>query len=172
MSSRTVFQGRVVSLRVDTVALPGGGQATREVVVHRGSVVIVPVDREGQVLLVRQYRHAAGRVLLEAPAGTLDPDEDPATCAQRELREETGYMAGDLRRLGGFWASPGFCSEYLHVFLARDLRHAPLEADADEDIRVVRVPLARVPEMVLAGEVEDAKTVASLLMALRVLGES
>ena len=163
-SSKFAFEGRIVRVRVDSVRLPNGRQASREVVEHDASVVVVPIDTEENVLLVRQYRYAVGEGLLEAPAGGVRPSESPGACAQRELQEEAGYLSNDLRAIGGFWMSPGFCTEYMHVFLAKDLVPSKLQADYDENIEVERVPLSTVPGLIRSGEIKDAKTIASLLM--------
>ena len=165
LSSRSVFEGRVVSVRVDEVRLPGGGSAIREVIEHRPAVVIVPIDDSGRVLLIRQYRYAVLETLLEAPAGIVEEGEDPDETAQRELQEEVGRIAGDLRKLGEFWATPGFCNELMHAYVARDLRHSSLAADEDEDITVVPMPMAEALDMIATGEIRDAKTIASLLLA-------
>ena len=165
LSSRSLFEGRGVSVRVDEVRLAGGGSAVREVVDHRPAVVIVPIDELGRVLMVRQYRYAVGETLLEAPAGIVEEGEDPDETAQRELQEEVGRIAGDLRKLGEFWATPGFCNELMHAYVARDLRHSDLHADEDEDITVVPVPMADALDMVRNGQIRDAKTIAALLLA-------
>ena len=161
----SIYDGQIIKVRVDTVLLPDGRQVLREVVVHNGAVVIVPIDHDDQVLLVRQYRHSAGESLLEAPAGTLEGSESPVDCAQRELQEEIGYASTDLISMGGFWSSPGFCTEFLHAFVARNLVESKLSADDDEDIEVERVPVDRIPQMIRNGEIRDAKTIAALLMA-------
>ena len=171
LETERVFDGRIVGIRVDTVALPDGSRASREVVEHGASAVIVPVDREDNVILVRQYRHPAGQALLEAPAGVVHGSETPDECAQRELQEEVGYASRDLRALGGFWSSPGFCTEFMYAYLAKDLVPRRLEADDDENIEVVRVPLARVPKLIRLGEIQRAKTIAALLMAMYLFGE-
>ncbi len=165
LSSRPVFEGRVVSLRVDEVLLPGGGTSTREIIDHRPAVVIVPIDESGNLLLVRQYRYAVGETLLEAPAGIVEEGEDPDETAQRELQEEVGRKSGDLRKLGEFWATPGFCNELMHAYVARDLSHSSLAADDDENITVVAVPVAEALDMIAAGTIRDAKTIATLLLA-------
>ena len=165
LSSRSVFEGRVVSLRVDEVLLPGGGTSTREIIDHRPAVVIVPIDESGNLLLVRQYRYAVGETLLEAPAGVVEEGEDPDETAQRELQEEVGRISGDLRKLGEFWATPGFCNELMHAYVARDLSHSSLAADDDENITVVAVPVAEALDMIAAGTIRDAKTIATLLLA-------
>lgn len=166
VSSRLIYEGRVVKLRVDTVELPGGRTSTREIVEHRGAVVIAALDGQGNVLLVRQYRSPVGQELLELPAGTLDPGEDPEPCASRELQEETGFRAERLERLGGFYSAPGFCTEYLHLFLATGLQPARLDADDDEDIQLVPTRLVEIPALIASGEIRDAKSVAGLLRVL------
>ena len=172
LSGETVFKGRVVTVRVDSVELPGGGTASREVVEHRPAVVIVPIDSEGSVVLVRQYRYPVGKTLLEAPAGVIEESESPEGCAQRELQEEIGFRAGSLRYLGGFWSTPGFCDERMHVFLATDLEPSRLEPDSDENIAVERIPVSRIREMMRNGEIEDAKTIAALLMVICLSGDA
>ncbi len=167
--TRRVFEGRVVNLRVDEIALPDGRPATREVVEHRGAVALVALLPEEHVLLVRQWRHCAGEALIEVPAGTLNAHETPVACAHRELIEETGYRAGRLDELVAFYSAPGFTTEKLHVFLARDLTPASAAADEDEIIR----PLAVAWDVALAmchdGRIRDAKTIAGILVADTVL---
>jgi len=169
LSSETVFSGRVVRLRVDTVRLPSGRTSTREVVVHPGAVAIVPLTDDARVVLVRQYRQAAGQVLLEIPAGTLEDGEAPESCAHRELAEETGLSAGRLVRLADSYLAPGYSSELLHVFLGLDLRPADGShaMDADESIETLTVPVAEAVEWVLEGRVCDAKTICGVLLADR-----
>ena len=164
VSSRRIHDGRIASLREDTVALANGREALREIVEHDDVVAIVPVDADGNVLLVRQYRLAAEGVLLEVPAGMVDKGEDVAAAAQRELREETGHRAAEMQRLTGFFVSPGFCTEFVHVFLASGLSEAPLAADEDEDLALVRMPLAEAVALVRSGEIRDAKSIVGLLM--------
>ena len=170
LSSRRVFDGKIVGVRVDTVRLPDGRQATREVVEHRPDVAVVAIDDEDQVLLVRQYRYPIVQDLLEAPAGIVEQGESREACAQRELREETGYRGTRMESLGRFWMSPGHSTELMHAFLARDLRHSPLSPDEDEVIQTERVPLSQVNDLIRGGEIQDAKTIAALLMASGVLG--
>ena len=165
IEQRTVFSGRVIETRVDTLLMPDGRQITREVVQHPGAVAIVPIDREDNVLLVRQYRYAAGQSLLELPAGVVESGESPDDTAQRELREETGYASNNLRALGGVYSSPGFCTEFLYLYIARDLVPGRLPGDEDEDISVETIPMSRVDRLIRLGEIQDAKTVAGLLMA-------
>ncbi len=166
LGTRRVYDGRVVSLRVDDVTLPGGGKTQREIVEHRGAVAVVPVAG-GDVYLVRQYRRAAGRALLEIPAGTLEPGERPAQALRRELAEEIGVRAARVRRLAAFYPSPGFLTEIVHLYLATDLRPARRQAEEDEDLEVVRVSLRRAMSLVNRGEIRDAKSIIGLLMASR-----
>lgn len=164
ISSQRIYEGRVLNLRVDTVRLPSGRTTEREIVEHGGCVAIVALDDEDNVLLVRQFRKAVDRDLLEIPAGGIEPREDPAACVQRELGEETGYMAGRIERVGGFYSSPGFCTEYMHLYLAHDLTPSPLAPEEDESIEVVKVPFAEAIQMIGRGEICDAKSIAGLLV--------
>ena len=168
LASEAVYEGRVIRVRVDRVRLVDGRETVREVVEYPQSVVIVPVDVDDNVILVRQYRYAVGDALLEAPAGKCDGREGPLETAQRELREETGYKAGDLRLMASYWTGPGLVTERMHAFLARDLEESALAADDDEKITVERVPLDRVHDMIRGGAIQDGKTIATLLMALHV----
>ena len=165
ISQETVFSGRVIEIRVDTLLMPDGKQIIREVVQHPGAVAIIPIDREDNVLLVRQYRYAAGQSILELPAGVIEEGESPDDTAQRELQEEIGYASQNLRALGGVYSSPGFCTEFLYLYIARDLVPSRLPGDEDEDISVETVPMSRVDRLIRLGEIQDAKTVAGLLMA-------
>ena len=165
LSSEFVYDGRVVNLYLDTVRLPNGKTARRELIRHPGAVAIVPVDAEGSVILVRQFRYAAGRVLWEVPAGTLEPDEDPNVCAHRELQEEIGHKAGKLERLGGIFVAPGYTSEFIHLYLATDLSESRLEGDSDEFIQVERLSWREVRRNIRSGELEDGKSISSLFLA-------
>jgi len=166
VESKDLYRGRIVNLRVDTVRLPNGRLTTREIVEHSQSVCIVPVDSRGNVLLVRQYRKPAEAALLEVPAGGVEAGEVSQEAVLRELQEEVGLTAGTLRHLASFWLAPGWCTEYMHAYLATDLQPASLAADEDENIAVVPVPLARVPELIQSGEIQDAKSIAALLLVL------
>ncbi len=159
VSSRLVYSGKIISLRVDEIALPKGGTATREVVQHRGAVVVIAIDNEERVYLVRQYRHAIGRSLVELPAGCLEAGEGPLAAAKRELREEVGLRAKRWKGLGCFYSSPGFADELLHVFVARDLEHTDTDPDFDEDLTVITYPLGQMLEN--PSELTDAKTLAA-----------
>jgi ADP-ribose pyrophosphatase len=163
--SDLVYQGRVFGVERVQVRLPNGRESVYDLVRHRGAVTIVPVDDMGNILFVRQYRLGAEKLLLELPAGVLEVDEDPAFGAAREIREETGQAAGKLEPLGTFYMAPGYSSEYMHIFLARGLYLDPLEADADEFLQVVAVPIEEAYRMAEHGEILDGKTLASLLLA-------
>lgn len=169
ISSEVAFSGRLLTLRIDTVRLPDGRLSTREVVVHPGAVAMVPVLDADHVLLVRQWRSAAGRALLEIPAGTLSPGEDPAACAARELMEEIGYRPNKLSPLYATYLAPGYSSEKLHVFLAEDLVPERLPHDEDENLEVVTLRWDEINAMMLRGEFADSKTLAGLLLAQKIL---
>ena len=166
ISSREVYRGPVFSVTTDDVLEPTGVRARRDVVRHSGSVVILAVDenrREPSVLLERQYRHAAGRLLYELPAGRIDEGEKPLRAAKRELLEETGYSAGSWKRILYFWASPGFVDETMSVYLARNLLGGTAQPEDDEVIQIQFLPLKKAVEMVLDNTIRDAKTIAGLL---------
>ena len=170
VESRRPFAGRLLHLRVDEVELDDGRRTTREVVEHPGAVAMLAWDGE-RLVLVRQWRHAAGRVLLEVPAGTVDPGEEPATTATRELAEETELQAGSWERGPAFFTAPGFCTEYLTVYLATGLHPAAGSAHADdEDLEVVRMTLPDALGAVDRGEIEDAKSIVAILWLARRLG--
>lgn len=163
LSSKAVYEGRIITVLVDQAELPNGKQALREVVRHPGGVAILPLDRDGSVTLVQQYRYPFHQLLLELPAGKLDEGEDHRAAAARELSEETGLEAGELTYLGCLLASPGFCDEKLHMYLARDLRRAKSHPDDDEFLNVVTMPFEELAQKVMDGTIEDAKTVATAL---------
>ena len=165
LSTRRIYEGRVLNLRVAEVCMPSGRCTTREVVEHRGAVAAVPLASDNEVFLVRQWRYAVGQATLELPAGTLEPDESPQECIRRELVEEIGQRAGSIEPLVSLFVSPGYSNEMIHIFLATDLTPQTAQADEDEDLRVIRMPLAQALEMCEAGEVRDGKTVAGLLCA-------
>ena len=169
IESKDIYQGRIVKLRVDTVQLPSGRTTTREIVEHEDAVCVVPIDENNNVLMVRQYRKAAQLNLLEVPAGGVEAGETPDETVLRELQEEVSVTSGSLRRLSGFWVSPGWATEFMHAYLAMDLTPASLPADDDEYISVERVPLDSIPGLIESGEIQDSKSIASLLLALRVL---
>jgi ADP-ribose pyrophosphatase len=176
---RQLHSGRYVVFEVDRFARDDGSESVRDIVVHPGAVVIAPLDSEGRLLLVTQYRVPCGGAMLELPAGTLEIDggvvEDAALAAHRELEEETGFRAGSMERMGGFWSAPGFSTEYLTLYLATDLRPADadrLSPDEDEDLRLSRLHWRDAVAAVEAGVIEDAKSVAGILWLARRLESS
>ncbi len=170
IEGRRAFQGRLISVDVDRVRFADGAEAVREVVRHPGAVVVVPLLPDGRVLLERQFRYPTGTELIELPAGKLDPGEDPLECARRELAEETGHGAASWRLLASFYSAPGFCDEVMHCFLAEGLAPgAEGQADDDERIELLAVPWAEALAMVDGGTIRDAKSIAGLLLADRVL---
>ena len=166
LSSRLIYEGRAVKLRVDTVRMPDGRETTREIVEHSDCVAIIAIDAVDNVLLVSQFREAVSKELLEIPAGGIEPGEDPVTAVSRELREETGYLPRKLEKLGGFYSAPGYCSEYLHLYLATDLTPAPLHAEDTDEIKLVPVPVSQLPGLIASGSIDDAKSIAGLFTFL------
>lgn len=166
LSSQRIHDGRAVSLRVDTVRKPNGKVTDREIVEHSDAVAVVVLDSRDRVILVRQYRKAVGKTLLEIPAGGVDPGEQPINSVRRELQEEIGYLPNKIDKLGGFYSAPGYCTEYLHLYLATYLIPSRLEAEDTDEIEVVRVPLAKVSDLIASGEICDAKSIAGLLRVI------
>ncbi len=165
LTRKSVYPGRTIHLFLERVALPNGAVAELEIVRHPGAACVVPVTDDGHVLMVRQWRHAAGGWLLEAPAGKLDPGEAPRACAARELEEETGHVAGDLIELGFILVSPGFCDERIHLFLARGLTPGTAALEPDEALSVERHAIEDVVSMVAGGAITDSKTIAAISRA-------
>jgi ADP-ribose pyrophosphatase len=165
LKSEVLMKGRAFAIRRDTLKTPDGRETKFEIIEHSGSVVIIPIDEKGKMLLVRQYRHATGGDLLELPAGTLDENEEPRVCAAREIREETGMAAGVLTKLGEFYLAPGYSTEFMVVFLATGLSPNPLDADDDEFLSVESIPVAEAFERAERGEIPDAKSLAALFLA-------
>jgi ADP-ribose pyrophosphatase len=166
LSSRVIFEGRAVKLRIDTVRTADGRQTTREIVEHADCIAVVAVDAEDNVLLVRQYRKPLEKELLEIPAGGIDGGEDASAAVIREMQEETGFRPQRVERLCGFYSSPGYCNEYLHLFLASDLVPGRLHAEDTAGIEVVTVPVAQIPALINSGKIEDSKSLAGLLFYL------
>ncbi len=167
VSSQLIYEGRAVKLRVDTVRKPSGREASREIVEHSDCVAIIAVDADGNVLLVNQFRKPVEKELLEIPAGGIEPGEDAVATVRRELREETGYLPQKVERLGGFYSTPGYCTEYLHLYLASDLVPSSLNAEDTEGIKLVRVPISQIPGLITSGSICDAKSIAGLLIFLK-----
>ena len=166
LSSQQIYDGRILKLRLDTVKLPSGRVTKREIVEHDDSIAIVAIDGDDNVLLVKQFRKAVEKEVLEIPAGGIEPGEEPVAAVKRELREETGFLPQRVERIGGFYTSPGYSSEFLHLFVASDLTPEKLQAEDTESIKVERVPISRILELIRTGTINDAKSVAGLLMLL------
>ena len=166
LATQQIYQGRAVNMRVDTVENAGGAETTREVVEHSDCVAVVVIDEQDNVLLARQFRHAVGKFLLEIPAGGINSGEEPVDTVCRELQEEIGYFPRRIERLGGFYTTPGYGTEYLHCFLATDLVSSRLVAEDTESIELLRVPSGQIPLLIMSGEICDAKSIAALLLFL------
>lgn len=167
LSHQYFFEGKIMKARLDEVLLPNGHKAPREVCEHVGGVGVLPIDRDGNVILVRQFRYPYGEELLEIPAGKLDHGEGEsiAGCGARELREETGCTAGRIVPLGAQYPSPGFLTEVVHLFAALDLTEGEMQPDEDEFVEVVRLPAAEVEAMIARDEIRDAKTIVAMYRA-------
>ena len=165
LNRETVYKGRAFDVQRLEVKLPDERLKSYDLVRHSGAVTLVPLDSESNILFVRQFRIAVNSDMLELPAGMLEIGEEPAACAAREIREETGMAARNLRKLGDYFLAPGYSSEHMHVYLATDLYPAPLAADDDEFLQIQKVPIAKAFEMAAANQIKDAKTLASLLLA-------
>jgi len=165
VKKEVIFEGRKIRLVVAQVELPDGRTASREVVEHRGAVVILPLFDDGKVLLENHYRFAVGGYLIEAPAGTLEEREDPAECARRELAEETGLVASEMVHLGDFYSSPGVLTELMHAYLATGLRRGHPRLEEGEVLEPVEVQFEEAVRWALAGKIRDAKTIAALFLA-------
>ena len=162
LSSRRIYDGRILNLRVDEVETEGGKKAIREVVEHHAAVGVLALTEKAEVLLVRQFRYAVGEETLEVCAGLVEDGEDLKEAARREMQEELGLIPGNLREIGRFYASPGFCTELLVLFLAENLRESSLPQDEDEYVRRVEVPCSEIPALLASGAVKDSKTFAAL----------
>lgn len=165
IGSEIIYPGRAFTIRRDHLRLPDGRTTKFDIVEHHGSVVLIPIDNDGDLIFVRQYRHAAEKDLLELPAGTLDKGEAADVCAQREVREETGMAAGKLEMIGGFYLAPGYSTEYMYVYLATELYPSPLKADADEFLETETISIDDAYRMIEKGEIPDAKSLAAFQLA-------
>lgn len=172
LSSKKIYQGRIFDVRHDIVRLPDNNSVKLDIVEHNGAVTLLPLDANGFIWFVRQYRHAAGLEILELPAGTLDGDEKPEICAQREIREEIGMSAQNFQKLGEFFLAPGYSTEYMYVYLATGLNPDPLESDSDEFLTIERVTVQQSFNMAESGLIQDCKTLATLFLARPYLSSS
>ena len=161
-----IYEGSLINLRIDTVVTADGHHATREVVEHGDAVVVVALDAEDNILLVNQFRTPLGKNLLEIPAGLIEKKEETEAAVIREMQEETGYKPEKLVFLTGFYTSPSFCNEYLHLYLAMDLTPSPLHAEDTAGIELIRVPVSEITGLITSGRIQDAKTIAGLLLFL------
>ena len=165
LTSEKMYAGRAFNVRRDLVKLPNGKTTRLDIVDHSGAVTILPVDDQGFIWFVSQYRHPTGGEILELPAGTLEEGEDPLVCAQREIQEEIGMGSRDLKKIGEFFLTPGYSTEYMYIYLARDLYPSSLPQDADEILDPVQLHLDEAKAKIASGEIKDAKTIASLYLA-------
>ncbi len=173
VSSERIFEGKVLTVKKDEIELPNGKLGFREYAEHKGAVAVLPLTDEGEVILVKQYRYAVGRVFLEVPAGKLDyVGEEPEEAALRELREETGARAASLTPLGVLIPSPAILTEKIHMYLAENLTFGETSPDEDEFLELVKMPLSELVDRVMRGEIEDAKTQIMALKALQLRGET
>ncbi len=163
VESKKIYEGRLFDVALERFRIHGK-TITREIVKHPGAAAILPILPDGKILLVKQYRHAVGEVLVEIPAGTLEPGEEPEECAYRELEEETGYRAGSMRKIASLALAPGYSSEVIHIYLAENLAESDAHPEEDESITLLRAGLDEVVEMIRRGEIRDAKTVAAILL--------
>ena len=163
ISTSTAYHGRLFNVDLSELEMESGVHTLREIIIHPGAVCMIPLAEDGKLLFVTQYRHAAGRRLLELPAGTLEPGEEPQTTAIRELQEEVGFLPGTTEPLGGFFVAPGYTTEYIHLFICSELQASVLPGDDDEDIEVVSLTLDEALAAVDSGEICDAKSVIGVL---------
>ena len=163
---KLIHQGRIISCYEETLTFPEEKKAF-DVVKHPGAVAILAIDEKENLVLIKQWRRTVEEILIEIPAGTLEKGEDPYHCAQRELREETGFRANSLTLLGGFYTAPGFCNEYIHLFLAKDLIHDPLQAEDSDDIDLYLIPLQTAFSLSQQGKIKDCKTLSALFLYIQ-----
>ena len=169
MSFDYKFKGRIINLRVDEALLPNGATATREVVEHNGGICVVPITENGEDLMVEQYRYPYGEVILEIPAGKRDGNEEPLEGGKRELREETGAVAENYTFLGELYPTPGYCGEVIYMYLATGLSFGETDPDDDEFLNVKKIPLEKAVDMIMKGEIKDAKTLTAIFKVERML---
>lgn len=169
ISGQEIFRGKIINLRVDTVRLPNGKEATREVVEHPGAVAIAALNEKNEIILIHQYRAPVDEVIIEIPAGKLERGEDPFLCAQRELEEETGWLAGKWEHIFTFYTTPGFSDEVMYLYLAKDLQVSQQSLDEDEFVEIITVPVEAALEMAKTGQIKDAKTIMGIEASYRYL---
>jgi len=167
---KEIYQGDPVHLFIESVVLPNGKEVDLEVVRHPGASAVVPLLSDGTVVLIHQFRHAAGGFIYEIPAGKLSPGESPEDCAIREVEEEIGYHVNDLRKLTSIFTVPGFCDEVIHLYLGIDLTPCRQQLDDDEVIEIVKLPLEKVMQMIKDQKIRDAKSIVALQLAYGIIG--
>ena len=170
LSTQIIYNGKIIRLELDTALLPDGSEALREVVRHPGGVGVAAVDEAGYMYFVRQYRYPFGRITLEIPAGKLDKGEDIQKAGERELMEETGLRAANMEKLGSFYATPGFCDEEYHIYLATGLAQGEASPDEDEFVECEKIHIKEAYKMAIEGKIKDGKTVLAILTAREKLG--
>ena len=170
ISTEKIFSGRIIDVKVDTVILPNGKTTTRELVEHPGGVGMIAVDKDRKVFLVRQFRKPFNKTVVEIPAGKLEYGEDPFSAAKRELEEEVGYKANNIRPLGAYYSSPGFCDETIHLYLATDLIPVGQHLDEDEFLDILKKDLDELLCDIVSGKINDGKTTIAALLAKQILG--
>ncbi len=166
IKTENLYEGKIVNLKIETVELPNKKYSKREIVEHPGGVGVVPITEDGKVVLVKQFRIATGKTLIEIPAGKLEPNEEPKETAIRELKEETGYSTENIKFLKEFYVSPGYCTEKINVFLATDLVAGDQNLDENEFLEVLELPLEQAYEKIETGEITDAKTIIGITFAM------
>ncbi len=169
VSSEYIFDGNLLQVYSDTVALPNGSTSTREYIKHQGAVAVVPVTEDNEIIAVRQYRYPIGRVTIEIPAGKLDRGEEPLEAAKRELSEETGVESADIEYIGGLYPSVAYTDELIHMYVAKNLKYGEMHTDEDEFLDVVKIKIDKFVEMILSGEIMDSKTQAAVLKVAMML---
>ncbi|MBS7658955.1 MAG: NUDIX hydrolase [Candidatus Bathyarchaeia archaeon] len=163
ISSKIIYEGKIIKVKLDEVKLPNSYVTTREIIEYPNAVALIPINNNGKLIMINQYRHSAQEVLLEIPAGTMEKNETPEECAKRELLEETGYEAKELKKLFSCYLAPGYSTEFIHIFLAKNLTYKGQKMEVDEQIKVVELSFEEALEKIRKGEIKDAKTISSLL---------
>jgi ADP-ribose pyrophosphatase len=162
VASTKVYDGKIIKVKVDDVELPNGKTAKREIVNHPGAVAVMAITEENKMIMVRQFRKPLERMLIEIPAGKLEPGEEPAVCAHRELQEETGYTCQQLRHQASFYTSPGFADEIVHLYRAENIQPGPARPDEDEFVELIHVTLEEAEQLIANGDIRDAKTILAV----------
>ena len=170
LNEEYAFKGRIINLRLDTVELPDGAKAGREIVEHNGGICVLPIDDDMNTYVVKQWRSPYREVVTEFPAGKRDGNEEPLSGGKRELKEEIGMVAKEYTFLGELYPSPGYCGEIIYMYLARSLTFENQDLDEDEFLNVEKMPFKQLVQMVLNGEIKDAKTIAAVLKADKIIG--